>query len=385
MQNKILEHPLKGKITLEEVEETEALVILSSIPQLGTIRVRALLNHYGSARRTLAASALEISAFPNFGGRVSSHWENWPNEMLWKQNLVAVLKFNVTLIPYTSPHYPARLLETPDAPVLLYVQGEMQPVDQRSIAIIGTRHASIYGQEMAHWFACELASYGFTIISGLARGIDTAAHLGALKKGRTIAVIGSGLGDIYPAENRLLSQQIATKGAVISELPVLAPPDRQNFPQRNRIVSGMSKGTLLIEAPIKSGAMITMEKAESQGRPLFVLPGRVDSDSFRGNHALIKQGRARLVESPAEVAKFYDQLFEVKPCVEEPRVQLTSEETGLMNVLPNQEIAIDQILLLVQIPISTLNVLLMKLVLKGYLKEFPGKIFKKKVSLKRSN
>lgn len=369
---------------LKELDEAEALMILSSISGIGSAKLRALVQHFGSGLQALLASAAEIASLPGFGSRIGMHWDQWVEATLWKQNILAVAQQSATVIPYNSPHYPKRLLEISDAPVILYVQGKMIPVDQRCIAIVGTRQASIYGLEMAQKFANELAGAGFTIVSGLARGIDTAAHLGALERGRTLAVIGSGLSDIYPAENRALAQRIASQGAVISEFPMLTPPDRQNFPQRNRIVSGMTIGVLLIEAPVKSGAMITMEKAECYGRPLFALPGRIDSDNFRGNHALIKQGRAQLVESAADVINHYDQLFgamsppaAVLSISGAPVIPLGGEEEALWAALPSQELSVEQILLLAKVPISALNVLLMKLVLKGRLKEFPGKVYKK--------
>lgn len=385
MPDKILLHPLKGKMSSKELDEVDALMILSSIPNLGIAKLRTLVHHFGSGLNALLAQPAEISSLPNLGSRMGACWENWQDAPLWKANMVEVAKHGVAVVPYNSPQYPKRLLEISDAPVILYIQGKMIAADQRSIAIVGTRQASIYGQEMARKFAHELAALGFTVVSGLARGIDTAVHLGALERGRTIAVIGSGLSDIYPAENQRLSQQISTQGAVISEFPMLTPPDRQNFPQRNRIVSGMTLGTLLIEAPVKSGAMITMEKSESYGRPLFALPGRIDMDNFRGNHALIKQGRALLVESAVEVANHYDQLFgAIPPLVAStmgssgaPIVPLESEEEALWASLPSQELSVEQILLLAKVPISALNVLLMKLVLKGRLKEFPGKVYKK--------
>lgn len=380
MPDKILLHPLKGKMSSKELDEADALMILSSFPNLGIAKLRILVHHFGSGLKALLAQPAEISSLANFGPRMSACWENWPDVSLWKQNMVEVSKHGTIVVPYNSPQYPKRLLEISDAPVILYIQGKMTAADHRSIAIVGTRQASIYGQEMARKFAHELAALGFTIVSGLARGIDTAVHLGALERGRTIAVIGSGLSDIYPSENLVLAKRISTQGAVVSEFPMTTPPDRQNFPQRNRIVSGMTLGTLLIEAPVKSGAMITMEKAEFYERPLFAVPGRIDMDSFRGNHALIKQGRAFLVESAAEIAAHYDQLFTMPPAaptVSMSGTQLESAEEALWASLPSQELSVEQILLLAKVPISALNVLLMKLVLKGRLKEFPGKVYKK--------
>lgn len=383
MSDRVLLHPLKGKMLLTELDEAEALMILSSFPNIGIAKLRTLVQHFGSGLQALLASSAEVSSLSGFGNRIGMHWDNWQDAILWRQNLQAVEREGVTVIPHNSPHYPKRLLEIPDAPVLLYVQGKIIPADQRCIAVIGTRQASIYGLEMAQKFAYELAKAGYTIVSGLARGIDTAAHQGALSGGRTLAVIGSGLSDIYPAENRGLAERIVSQGAVISEFSMLTPPDRQNFPQRNRIVSGMVMGVLLIEAPVKSGAMITMEKAACYGRPLFALPGRIDSENFRGNHALIKQGRALLVESATEIINHYDQLFGVMSSAPAPIqtgapvTPLGGEEEALWAALPSQELSVEQILLLAKVPISALNVLLMKLVLKGRLKEFPGKVYKK--------
>lgn len=381
MPDQTIAHPIKGNISSCELEEIEALLILSSIPSLGAIKIRHLLRQFGSALDALLALPEEICKLSGFGEKIAGAWKKWPGENSWKHNLTLVAKHQASLIPYTSPHYPKRLLEISDAPVLLYVQGTLLPTDRRSIAIVGTRQTSIYGQEMAKRFGYELAALGFTVVSGLARGVDTAAHLGALEGGRTIAVIGSGLADIYPAENRRLTERIANQGVMISEFPMATPPDRQNFPQRNRIVSGMTQGTLLIEAPVKSGAMITMQRGEEQGRKLFAIPGRLDDDNFRGNHSLIKRGKAHLVESGAEIASYFDDLFgaipSIPPMERTVGLPLENDEGKLLESLPNQELSVEQIFELTKISISALNVLLMRLVLKGHLKEYPGKVYKK--------
>jgi DNA processing protein len=378
-----IQHPLQGNISSCQIDETEALLILSSMPLLGPIKIRLLVRHFGSSLAALLASPHEISQLPGFGEKISYSWEKWPTDTTWKRNLLLVAQHQAHLIAYTSPHYPKRLLKLPDAPILLYVKGNLIPADQRSIAIVGTRQASIYGNEMAKKFANDLAALGFTVVSGLARGIDTAAHSGALERGRSIAIIGSGLADIYPTENRALAERLASQGAVISEFPMATPPDRQNFPQRNRIVSGMTQGTLLIEAPVKSGAMITMQRAEEQGRHLFTIPGRLDHDNFRGNHALLKKGQAQLVECGADIANVFDDFFgslsasSTESQERKPSIPLDKEEKILIESLPYQELSIEQIVEQTKIPISGLNVLLMKLVLKGHLKEFPGKVYKR--------
>jgi len=367
------------------LEELEALGILASTPYLGSIRIRLLIAKFGSALTALNAHVNELAELPGFGPRILQSWGHWQKDLTWKTNIALADREGVSIIPYTSPQFPKRLLELPDHPILLYVKGELKITDQHSIAIVGTRQASIYGMEIAERIAKDLAAEGFTIVSGLARGIDTAAHRGALAKGRTIAVIGSGLSDVYPQENIGLSQTIAKQGALISEFPMATPPDRQNFPQRNRIVSGMTLGTLLIEAPLRSGAMLTMERALAQGKKLFVIPGRVDSDNFRGNHSLLKNGQAKLVENADDIIKEFNNLFSrdfsTQPIKRESvKIELDCEEQQLVNLLPQQELTFDEILKISKVPVMKLNVLLMSLIMKRVIKEFPGKSYKKVIN-----
>jgi len=357
-------------------DEIEAFVILASIPQLGAMKIRYLVDHFGSAVEALNTPPAEIALLPGFE-RISQQWQSWQNDRSWQNELVAIEKYGVQLIPFTSPQFPKSLLEIPDPPALLYVQGILKPQDQRSIAVVGTRNASIYGNEMAESISRDLAANGFTVVSGLARGVDTAAHRGALERGRTLAVIGSGLTKIYPPENRALAEKISANGALITEFSMFTPPDRQNFPQRNRIVSGMTMGTVLIEAPVKSGAMITMQKAISHKKKLFALPGRVDSDGFRGNHSLIKNGEAHLIENAGDIIAHFQELFLISAVSQKKHFQLDSEEQRLFQLMPNEEIGIDTLALQTSIPIQHINRILMSLVLKQAIKEFPGKIYKK--------
>lgn len=362
------------------ISELEAIIILASLPHLGAVKIRLLIDHFGSAANVLDASEAQINAIPTLGTKVTSCWGSWKKNNTWKKNLEIAEKENAEIIPYFSPKFPKYLQELPDAPVLLYVKGKLIPADQRSIAIVGTRHASIYGKEMAAKIAHELASAGFTIISGLARGIDTAAHLGALKRGRTIAIIGSGLSDIYPQENIPLAGKITEKGALISEFPMQTPPDRQNFPQRNRIVSGMTLATLLVEAPLKSGAMITMDRAFLQKKKLFALPGRADDENFRGNHELIKKGKAQLVESANDIIANFEDLIERTHYPLESKMAshpLEKEEREFLEKLPSREMSIEDIVQLTRLPVMKVSVMLMGLVIKKVIKEYPGKIFKK--------
>lgn len=357
------------------MNEIEALAALSCTPQIGPIKIRLLIERFGSARAAYDANPDEVTELPGFGPKVMQQWRK---VQTWEKELALAHRYKVSLIAYTSPEYPKSLLELPDHPVLLYVLGKLEPSDQQGFAVIGTRNASIYGLEMAEQFGREIAGQGYTVVSGLARGVDTAAHKGALERGKTIAVIGSGLANIYPAENSILARKIVENGALISEFAMTTPPDRQNFPQRNRIVSGMTRGTILIEAPERSGAMLTAERAISQGRKLFALPGRADGEGFRGNHALIKKKEAQLVENVQDVLREYQELFSAPRDLSPRRmVLLEKEEEELLSKLPTEEISIESVAQLTKLPISKLNVMLMSLILKRVIKEFPGKRYKK--------
>lgn len=364
------------------MNELEALVILSQLPHLGSVKIRSLIGHFGSAVKVVEAEKNEIEDLPGFGPKITNHWRSWETDRSWQEDFELACRHDVKIIPYFSSEYPQRLLELSDLPLLLYVKGHIKTQDQHSIAIVGTRNATRYGHEMAERIASGLAVKGFTIVSGLARGIDTTAHKNAMAVGRTLAVIGSGLLDVYPRENYRLAEEIAQRGALISEFPMKTPPDRQNFPQRNRIVSGMTLGTVLIEAPLDSGAMITMHKAFIQNRELFAVPGRADYDSFQGNHRLIKAGEARLVESAEDIAECFQNLFVTEkssPFLSRERILLEKEEEKFLEQIPSLDLSFDEIAKLTNLTARKLNIILMGLVLKKAVKEYPGKIYKKLV------
>jgi DNA processing protein len=362
------------------LNETDALVALTHTQFLGSIRVRLLVKYFGSALAVLEADSREIESLPGFGEKLSRSLSKCIEGSEWRRDIELANRYSTAIIPFYDPRYPRLLLEIPDFPPVLYVKGTLQAGDKQGIAVVGTRNAGIYGMEMAERLSHDLASLSFTVVSGLARGVDTAVHCGALQTGRTLAVLGSGIANIYPSENRGLAERIASQGAVMSELPMTALPDRRHFPRRNRLVSGMTMGTVLIEAPEKSGAMITMERAYGQGRKLFVLPGRADNPNFRGNHSLIKKGFAKLVENARDIADSFQDLFGFSTEVIERKRQglpLESEEKNLLAKMPDEELTVEELIRVTNTPIVRLNVLLMSLVLKKWLKEFPGKIYKK--------
>lgn len=362
--------------------ETEALAALSSVAGLGPVKIRLLVQSFGSAEAALHADRRSLLAVSGMQERVVEGILTLQSKpALWGE-VARAQAAGVQVIAYTDSQYPRQLLDLADHPVVLYVKGDLLPSDTRSIAVVGTRTASLYGRELALRLGRDLAAMGFTVVSGLARGVDTQAHQGALETGRTIAVIGSGLADVYPEENRPLSEQIARKGVLMSEFSMNTPPDRQNFPQRNRIVSAMTLGTVVVEAPAKSGAMITASRAMAQRRRLFACPGRVDMEGFRGNHLLLKGGQAQLVESAADIATAFGDLFATaapsKPLAHASApVVLEGEEGKLLTLLDGEELHIDEIALRSRLSPPKLSVLLMGLVLKKRIKEFPGKIFKK--------
>lgn len=333
------------------------IIALMTLNNKQPCKLRELLHHFQSP-------SLVLDHFPELKGSF-----DWEKE--WEE----VEKKNISLIPYTDPCYPKNLLQLSDFPILLYVQGELKPEDHPAIAIVGTRACSLYGRESAERFAENIASHGTTVISGLARGIDTAAHRGALKSGRTLAVIGSGLSNLYPKENKLLAEAISKNGAIISEYPMKTPPFKSHFPKRNRIVSGLSQAIVLIESPMEGGGMLTMELGARQCKALYVLPGRIDMPSFEGNHAWIKSGKAQLIDRPEDLHS----LLKSKPSFHQKKrsIPLSEEEKKFLSLLPSEEKSIDELVLLTQFPVMKLNVLLTSLVLKKAMKEFPGKIYKK--------
>lgn len=284
------------------------LLALSLVPGVGPVLIARLLQVFLTAKDVLSTTAERLATVPGIGksraGVICSSRE--AAYLAADQEIELAARLGVQILAREHPDYPPLLREAPDAPVLLYVRGRLDPlgVDRFSLAIVGSRKCSQYGMEQTERFAGSLASAGITIVSGGARGIDTAAHRASIRLGgRTVAVLGCGLAHCYPEENADLFDQIAAgKGAIVSELPLNTHPAAENFPARNRIISAMSLGVLVIEAGHKSGSLITAKiAAEDHGRDVFALPGRVDSTACEGTLDLIKRGGALMVTSPGDI------------------------------------------------------------------------------------
>lgn len=363
---------------MQEKEALLCLLALIRIQGIGPVTIRTLLQHFGTPQAIWHADPALLSPYLSKPQQAAwrgaqSHQQRCLQDA--KRSLERALDAGITLLPQEDPRYPKLLKTLPNAPMILSVQGTLLPQDFSGIAIVGTRSASHYGLEMAYHFALELAKMGFTIVSGLARGIDTKAHEGALKAGRTLAFLGSGLLRIYPSENKALSSQITRQGALLSGFHLEAPPDRANFPQRNEIVTLLSAATVLIEAPLRSGGMLTAASARRLGRPLFALPGRIDQESFQGNHFLLKVGNAQLALTPSDVA---EALGKAAPSTPQPShqgssLELPKDEAALLQLIGTQELCLDELALKCGHGASQLNVLLMRLLFKKKIKELPGK------------
>ena len=252
----------------------ESILALNLLPGIGPIRVRRLIQHFGGAEGVLRAPQNKLTAVSGIGSEIASMIASWEDHVDLQGELASIKSRGITLLTPEDSAWPPPFHHLPDAPLLLYVWGNVLETDSRSLAVVGSRKTTHYGRDCTHKLSFQLAHMGLTVISGLARGIDTAAHEGALAaEGRTIAVLGSGLGQVYPPENMALAERIADgNGAVVSEFPINTSPTRYTFPQRNRIVAGWCEGILVVECAKRSGALIPANLAAEYGKNLFAVP-----------------------------------------------------------------------------------------------------------------
>jgi len=369
--------------SLSSVDEKEYVswLALARVRGLGRVGFKKLADHFGDPRRAFSASASELAQVESLdkesieGLMTFSEWEEAKREM------ERVYAAGAKIIPFNASNYPARLRTIADPPPFLYAKGEIREEDARAVAVVGSRSASGYGTRITRDLCQGLASLGFTVVSGMARGIDGEAHEAALAAGgRTLAVLGSGADVVYPPEHEELYQGICRHGAILSELPMGTPPFSYNFPARNRLISGLSLGVVVVEATEKSGSLITAGLALEQGREVFAVPGEAGASRSRGTHRLIRQG-AKLVETVEDIIEeIAPQLLAradaARPAA--PRAlppDMGADARKIFAMIMEQPLQIDEVIQASGLSPAKVSEVLLDLEIRGFLRQLPGKRF----------
>ncbi|MDT8316385.1 MAG: DNA-processing protein DprA [bacterium] len=351
---------------------------LTRVGGVGGVTANRLVEHFGSAKAVFDAAENKFKDIK--GIRVSAvkgiaafkGWEEIDREIDRARRL------GISIISLQDSRYPGNLINIPSPPLILYVMGRLSAADAAAIAVVGSRNPSSYGLEMAGKFSAHFAKEGLAVVSGLARGIDTAAHKSALKAGgRTIAVLGCGIDVVYPPESSKLFRQIADNGVLISEFPLGTQPDAMNFPRRNRIISGLSLGVLVVEAALKSGSLITANYAAEQGRDVYVIPGNINSARSKGSNRLINDG-AMFVDAPETIIEdLQPRRSESKIKIKSPEFAFNEKEAIIFDLLSQERMHIDNILKISQMNISEISTILLNLEMMDAVKQHPGKFYSK--------
>ncbi len=341
--------------------EQEALLVLNAVPDLGATRIRKLIVLYGSALKALQASVNII---------------HFSKDKFLQDEYNLMQRRGIVALTSADGNYPCSLKDFEDAPVVLYIKGEIDALNQMSVAIVGSRAASFYGCKSANTFARAFVEAGMMVVSGLARGIDTAAHQGALSAGgKTIAVIGCGFNHMYPKENLSLMETISKNGAVVSEFAFDMPPLKQNFPWRNRIISALSLATVVIEAGSRSGALITADFALAQNKDVFVVPSNIDTETALGSNQLIQDG-AKVALNPDDVLSQIKKDY-VPSCLNDskPMLLLSDEQSKVYPHITYQPVHLDELVQRSGLDISSLMNITLSLELKRVIRQLPGQYY----------
>jgi len=358
--------------------DDRALVALHLAPGIGPRTVRALMERFGSPTNILAASIEQLSQVPyvkrDSAAALKLGWTRGDVDT----EIAAMKQHGVKLLCRGNDDFPRELVEVDGGPLILYVKGEIRPEDAEAIGLVGSRGCTTYGRRTAFRLAYDLAKAGYTIVSGLARGIDAEAHRGALEAGgRTIAVLANGLSHVYPPEHEELAAQVAKSGAVISEACMNMEPMPGMFPGRNRIISGLSRVVVVVEAGAKSGALITARHAGEQGREVYAVPGNVDSVASAGSLELLRKG-ARLVRGAADILedlRGLAPLFEIDARAAKPKLDAAASQ--LWDLLAEPQ-SVDELARLANVPIAQLAGQLMMLELQGVVQKLPGNVYERR-------
>jgi DNA processing protein len=370
--------------------DREAYIALNMIEGIGPIKVQALIEALGSPQAVFDPEQSDLRRVKGIGEKLSETILTQRTQVDPQAEIEKAEALGIHIITPLDAEYPSALKTIHDPPLALYVRGKIEPRDRHALGIVGSRKCTNYGLSTADRMAYQLAQTGFTVVSGLARGIDTVAHQGALKaRGRTIAVLGAAIDQLYPPENAELADAIAGSGAVISEYPLGRQADRQTFPYRNRIISGLSMGIIVVEAGFKSGSIHTADAAMEQGRSVFAVPGRIDSPASKGTNCLIKNG-AKLVDNVDDILEEFELLvppgkFE-KPAnarSARPEVPLSDDEQALVKALWEEELDVDSLARAAGLPSSKVSALLIGLEMKRVVKMLPGRVVELTEDLRR--
>jgi DNA processing protein len=370
-----LGRPLRQSADL--MTSLEALVALNMLPKIGPVRVRRLLEALGEPSAILGAPKDRLMRVDGIGEETAKILHRWQDHADPQAEMAEAAERGIEIIPGDHDDYPVPLREAYDPPLLLYVWGKLEARDRHAISVVGSRRATNYGKQATKKLSYQLAQAGFTIISGLARGIDTAAHEAAVAaNGRTIAVIGSGLGKLYPPENFALAEKIATgNGAVVSEFPLHTAPDKQTFPMRNRIVAAWARAVLVVECPAWSGSLITANLASEYGKPIFAVPGPIDKPTSAGCNQLIRDG-ATLVADASHLLDDLGELPFARPASVAEAIQeipeLPEEEATVFAAVTADESPVDLIIERSRLPAHVVTATLMKLEMRRLVRAFPG-------------
>ena len=356
----------------------EAYIALNMVPHLGPVRLRRLLDTFESPERVLTAKRDDLKSVEGLSTPLIESLISWESAVDLSQELRWVQESGANIMTLDDPEYPRLLREIHDPPAVLYVWGQLIDKDHQAIGVVGSRRTSHYGVECAKKLSYQIAYAGLTVVSGLALGIDTAAHQGALAaKGRTVAVLGAGLRHLYPAENRALAELIVSSGAVVTEFPMDTTPDRQTFPIRNRIISGWGFGLLVVEAGLNSGALISATQAAEQGRNLYAVPGPINRPTSQGTNRLIQQG-AKLVTNVDDIIEDLQTLLpKIPDLVPSQPPQLEGDLLLIYNAIGAEETSIDDIIRQSQLAAGPVTAALLQLEMRRLVKQLPGKYFVK--------
>ena len=381
------DHPEEGPPPRDGRAEKRALIGLSLVPGVGPGLLRALLARFGSAVEVRHAPERRLTQTPGVGPKTAKAIRQFDGADAVDEQLHRAERVGATLIAAWDERFPRRLRHIYDPPALFWVRGRLTPQDrERAVAIVGTRRCSDYGRRLAQRFAGALARHGCTVVSGLAYGIDRAAHEGALEAGgRTLAVFGTGIDRVYPAKHKRLARRIAEDGgALLSEFPLGAGPDRGHFPARNRVVSGLSAGVLVVESHERGGALITARQAVAQNREVFAVPGALTNKASAGTNRLIQRGHAKLVMEPEDLLEELnlpvlseEESAEASGPDAAPAVELDGPEQALYEQIDTDPIHIDALCQAADLDPSTALPHLLSLEFKGLVRQMAGKQFYK--------